>query len=185
MIYSVPPKPKYIKSAYSVNVGQTRWFEVIGSGFENLTNVYLSGHPLHDISTEHNPFEKFPAKTSNKYPPFFGVKLLHCEWSYDKNSTVRFLMPSATCPGLVDIIFENPAGYGKLTDNVKINTYSSSITFTPYQFPFISGISVLNSQYPIITTPSLSGFVLLDGDTLYLLQENGDRLELDFLLNNC
>lgn len=184
MLYSVPPKPKFI-SPHAINVGMSCTFKIVGSGFESLTNVYLSGHPLHKISSEQDPFEKFPQKTSIKYPPFVAVKLLDCEWTYDGNSTVTFIMPSASCPGFVDVILENPAGYGSLINNVRVNVYQTPVSFIPYQFPFVNGIEVLPPNTPTTPVASLSGFILLDGDVMYVLQENGDRLELDFLLNNC
>ena len=188
MTYSVPPQPKSI-TPYVIKVGETRWFEIIGSGFKSTTNIYLSGHPLESKSKSYDPFGLFPAKTSVKYPPIMAVKLSSCtEWGYDDDSTIMFVMPSANCPGFVDVIIENPAGYGKLTENVRINVYPTGTfpppSFVPYQLPFLSGIQVIDPGNTTYVAP-ITGYILLETSIGYLLQENNDKLILDYLISKC
>ena len=63
---------------------------------------------------------------------------------------MNFVMPSASVPGRVDVIVEGPYGYGKLTENVRLNTWNpflsgsmENLNYEPYQFPFLSGIEVI------------------------------------------
>jgi hypothetical protein len=52
-------------------------------------------------------------------------------------------MPSATRAGYVDIIVENPAGYGKLTQYVIKELYSGTQTLQQLR-PWALGIKVLS-----------------------------------------
>lgn len=143
-----PPRPKIIQP-YSANIGIFQQFNCFGSGFNQIKNVYLSGAPLFDISSDQNPFLEYP-KLSADYPPFFAVKLLSSEWHSNGEDFTTFIMPSANKIGNVDVIIENPGGYGKLTENVRINTFnpytsgsSEYFNYIPYQVPYLSGIQVL------------------------------------------
>ena len=151
VISAVPPQPKMIEP-YAVKVGIFQEFNVYGGdGFQKITNVYLSGVPLSSISSTQAPFSGFP-QLSASYPNFFGVKLDKKKWTYDKISSLTFTMPSASVPGRVDVILEGPAGYGKLTNNVRINTFNPYVsshplysTYVPYQMPYLNGIEVFTT----------------------------------------
>ena len=141
-----PPQPKVIEPHF-VKVGEVKQFNVWGAGFERIENVYLSGAPLSSISTLQNPFSS--TALSADFGPFTAVKLLTSEWSFDRIDFMTFVMPSATNFGYVNVIVEGPVGYGKLTDNVRINTFNPYITgtslynnFIPYQVPYLSGIEI-------------------------------------------
>jgi hypothetical protein len=151
VIKGSPPQPKIIQPEMTM-VGKRQQFNVYGEGFSALTNVYLSGSPLSSISTTHNPFAE-SIKLSAEFPPFTAVKLLSTDWHYDKESLLTFIMPSATNFGYVDLIVEGPAGYGALTKNVRLNEFnpftpdsSDYQSFIPYQFPFLSGIRVIDNH---------------------------------------
>ena len=143
----VPPKPKVIEPYYA-QVGTFQQFNVWGTGFERITNVYLSGAPLSSVSTLQNPFSAAPTLSAD-YPSFFAVKLLTSEWSFDRVNFMTFVMPSANAAGTVDLIVENPVSYGKLIGGVRLNEFNpfdpSSAQFSlyvPYQMPYLSGIEI-------------------------------------------
>lgn len=149
VIEGVPPQPKTIEPYYAY-VGQTQQFNTFGSGYAIINNVYLSGLPLSANSTLFNPFSSVP-KLSAQNPPFTAVKLLSTQWSYNRDNFMTFVMPSATNAGRVDLIVEGPAGYGTLTESVRLNTFNPFVStdscyqiFVPYQMPYLSGIEVRN-----------------------------------------
>lgn len=145
--YAAPPQPKVIQP-YSATIGTLQQFNMWGAGFDKVTNVYLSGSPLANVSTLQNPFSAVPT-LSAIYPSFTAVKLLTSSWSYNGDSFMTFVMPSASTTGNVDVVVENPGGYGKLTEHVRINTFNPFIlgtpeynSYVPYQMPYLSGIEI-------------------------------------------
>ena len=189
-IYHVPPQPKIVDPYFAL-IGQAKQFNLVGAGFDKITNVYLSGPPVKYLSTEYAPFSK-STELSAVYPPFTAVKLLTSDWSYDKQSNCSFIMPPPHCPGRIDVIVEGPAGYGRLTENVKINTFNPFVSgtpeydaFVPYQFPFLSGIEVRMEDGRPFNFTSLSGSILTDGSIGFLLQEDGFKLNLVQTLSTC
>jgi hypothetical protein len=144
--HGVPPQPKAI-APYYAKVGEQQMFDVWGPGFTRINNVYLSGAPFNNTTT-FNPFSGYNELSATN-PPFSGIKIDPSKWSYDKDSFMTFVMPSAQNPGRVDLIIEGPAGYGKLTEFVRVNTFNPYLSgtpeydsFVPYQFPFLEGIIV-------------------------------------------
>jgi len=119
----------------------TKSFNVYGKSFFRVTNVYLSGYP-YESQTFYNPFSSIP-KLSAHYPGFFGVKLLSSQYSSNNENTITFTMPSATRAGYVDIIVENPAGYGKLTQYVIKEPYSGTQTQLQLR-PWSLGVKILS-----------------------------------------
>lgn len=147
--HAAPPRPQVVEP-YAVQAGTLPQINVWGTGFEHITNVYLSGYPLSGISTLQDPFSA-NLSLSADYPSFTGVKLLSTEWAYDRTSFMTFVMPSASAPGKVDVIMENQAGYSLLTQNVRINTFNpfdptmpEYASFVPYQMPYLSGIEIFS-----------------------------------------
>ena len=129
----------------------TRTFNVYGKSFFRVTNVYLSGYPYQN-QTFYNPFSSVP-KLSASYPGFFGVKLLSSQYTSNNENTVTFTMPSATRAGYVDIIVENPAGYGKLTQYVVKYLYSGEQTQLQLR-PWSLGVKVLTGvEVPPVVYP--------------------------------
>lgn len=120
----------------------TKSFNVYGKSFFRVTNVYLSGYPYQN-QTFYNPFSAIP-KLSAQYPGFFGVKLLSSSYQSNNDNTITFTMPSATRQGYVDIIVENPAGYGKLTQYVIKDLYNNIQTQLDLR-PWSSGVKVLTA----------------------------------------
>jgi hypothetical protein len=114
-------------------------FNVYGRSFLKVTNVYLSGYP-YENQTFYNPFSALP-KLSAYYPGFFGIKLLSSAYISNNDNTITFIMPSATRAGYVDIIIENRAGYGTLTQYVIKEPYSGIQTQLELR-PWSSGVKV-------------------------------------------
>ena len=184
------PKPKIV-DPYYISVGQVKQFNLAGSGFKQVNNIYLSGPPLDYLSTKYSPFSN-STELSGLFPPFTAIKLLSSDWSYDKDSYCSFIMPPPHCPGYIDVIVEGPSGYGKLTENVRINTFNPYPSgtpqydaFIPYQFPFLSGIEVRMEDGRPFDFASLSGSILTDGSIGFLLQEDGSKLNLIQALSTC
>lgn len=117
-------------------------FSVYGKSFFKVTNVYLSGYP-YENQTFYNPFSAVP-KLSAAYPGFFGVKLLSSSYQSNNDNTITLTMPSATRAGYVDVIVENPAGYGKLTQYVVKYLYDNSQTQLELR-PWSLGVNVLSA----------------------------------------
>jgi hypothetical protein len=145
----------------SIFVGETKQFTVYGKSFFDLENVYLSGIPFPE-STFVNPFSS-TTRLSAIYPGFFGVKLSGSSFVSNNDYYVTFTMPSASFPGFVDIILQNRAGYGALTQYVirgTFNPYTSGTveynTYTPYVRPWSSGVRVLSGV--VEPTPPLPPF---------------------------
>jgi hypothetical protein len=182
----VPPQPQVIEPYYA-HPGEYQMFNVYGPGFKVINNVYLSGAPLCNLSTLQDPFASMP-ELSAEYPPFEAVQLSLSAWSYNRDNFLTFLMPPTEHTGRVDLIVEGPAGYGKLTENVRINTFNpfepsspEYASFVPYQMPYLSGIQIID---PTDTSYSeLSGYLTLNGSVGYLTQEDGSKIKI--LLSNC
>jgi hypothetical protein len=70
-------------------------------------------------------------------------------------------MPSATRAGYVDIIVENPAGYGKLTQYVIKEPYSGTQTQLELR-PWSSGVKVLTGvELPDLRVFTITGDILV------------------------
>ena len=177
-----PPKPKVVVP-YFGRIGEIKKFEVWGTGFERITNVYLSGAPLSTISTLQDPFSSVPL--SADYAPFTAVKLLTSEWFFDRDNYMTFTMPSATNAGFVDIIVENSVGYGTLAQHVKQNTYNpyKKATqiwddFVPYQVKYAFGIRIMK-EGELLESPPTN--LTLDGPAEgSILQETSDKINVDY-----
>jgi hypothetical protein len=122
--------------------GQFSNFTVTGRSFYEIQAVYLSGYP-YENTTFFNPFSSIP-RLSATYPGFNAVKLLSSQYLSNNDNTITFTMPSATRPGYVDIIVQNQAGYGTLTQYVIKELYTGSMPLSTLR-PWSLGIKVLSS----------------------------------------
>jgi hypothetical protein len=134
-------------------------FSITGIHFEDVINVYLSGHPVEHTATTQSPFAE-NVVLSGAYLPFLGVKVEPSLWSYDKLTQLKLTLPHLTGTGPLDIIIQSPGGYAKLTDS-------------------LSAISI----YPGLPSLALTDKILLETDVDFLLQENGDKIILDKIIN--
>lgn len=144
--YGAPPKPSVIYPEFANAEGYDQ-ISIWGTGIKGVRNVYLSGAVL--SPTTHNPFALYP-KLSGSYPAFTGIKLLSTTWTTNNDDLVTFIVPSAVKLGYVDVILENPGGYGSLIKNIKKNTYNphkiGTIEYNQYippQVPYLSGLKIV------------------------------------------
>jgi len=148
-ILSGQPQPHVIEPYYT-NVSASDTFTLYGKSFKNITAVYLSGNKNFN-TTFYNPFSS--TSLSSTYTGFYGYQLLSSSYVSDNDTVLFFTMPSSSKAGKVNVILQNPAGYGSLTQ------YASYITFNPwpsgsnnynkwvpYKPPYLSGIEVYQSN---------------------------------------
>ena len=123
-------------------VGLSSTFKITGRSFYEVQAVYLSGYPYSN-TTLYKPFSGVP-RLSATYPGFTAVKLLSSQYQSNNENTITFTMPSASRPGYVDIIVQNPAGYGKLTQYVIKELYTGSQPLSVLR-PWYQGVKVLSA----------------------------------------
>jgi hypothetical protein len=146
--YSVkPPQPQVVLPYFASSKIPTI-IEMWGKGFNETSNIYLSGNCLSSTSVKHDPFALF-SSLSAANPPLTAVKLSTTEWSVEE-SKITFTLPALNVSGFVDILVENPSGYGSLIKNVKIDTFNPFLSgtadfnkFKNYQLPYLSGIQII------------------------------------------
>jgi len=141
----------------------TRKHTVYGDMLNFTTNVYVSGSPgvflpaptglpVSETSGKyvfwHDPFVNEP-KLSAMYPGFSGIEIE--SWQAKSDTELWFMMPSAVGAGFIDIIIQNDAGLGYLTqDSVRptMNPYPEALpehdTYVEYQFPWVNGVKVID-----------------------------------------
>jgi hypothetical protein len=124
-------------------VGLSAIFNVYGKSFMQLQAVYLSGRPLSG-TTLYRPFSAIP-KLSAVYPSFTAYKLLSSNYSTNFDNTLTINVPPPISAGYIDVIVQNPAGYGKLTQYVVKYPYSGVQTQLELR-PWSSGVSVLSGN---------------------------------------
>ena len=134
-----------LKKPYTpvTHVGLSATFNVYGKSFMQLQAVYLSGKTLSG-TTLYNPFSAIP-KLSAVYPSFTAYKLLSSNYSTNFDNTLTINVPPPVSAGYIDVIVQNPAGYGKLTQYAVKYLYSGVQTQLELR-PWSSGISVLSGQ---------------------------------------
>jgi len=135
-----------------------------------LEAVYLSGAPLDD-TTFYNPFSAVP-KLSGHYPGFNGIKLLSSDFITNFDNTITVNIPAPSRTGYVDIIAQNPAGYGALTQYVIKELYSGTQTQEQLR-PWSSGVQVISAG--VSPTPETENQMLtITGDNLVTI--SGDNI---------
>jgi len=106
--------------------GLSAAFNVYGRSFVRLEAVYLSGAPVAN-TTFYNPFSAVP-KLSAHYQGFTAYKLLSSDYSTNFDNTITIKVPAPISSGYIDVIAQNPAGYGTLTQFVIKEPYSGAQT---------------------------------------------------------
>lgn len=159
----------------SVKVGESKTFKVYGKSFKSVRNVYLSGASY--PSTFFNPFSASP-RLSADYPGFNGYRL--ATFTSNNENTVVFTPPIAFTAGKVDVIVENPGGYGSLIKYTIYNTTNpwplSSMpeyqAYEPYKKPWKEGYDVLGDNIiPDGAVYTLDGSALatIDGEDIIVV----------------
>lgn len=173
-------KKPYTPIVYTTEV---KTFNVYGISFRNVTGVYLSGS-AYENQTFYNPFSAQP-KLSAQYPGFYGIKLSPTQYTSNNVNTVTFTIPSASFASFVDVIVENPAGYGSLTQYVVKYRYNNELTQKELR-PWSEGIEVkaINQIYTIdddiLITIAGENIITIDGaapplpvETYHLITDQG------------
>jgi hypothetical protein len=106
--------------------GLSAVFNVYGKSFMRLEAVYLSGAPVAN-TTLYNPFSAVP-KLSASYQGFTAYKLLSTDYITNFDNTITIKVPAPISSGYIDVIAQNPAGYGTLTQFVIKELYSNELT---------------------------------------------------------
>lgn len=157
-----------LKKPYTpvVFTSAVKTFKVYGKSFMQMQAVYLSGAPYNN-QTFYNPFSGF-RRLSADNPGFFAVKLLSSQYTTNFDNTITFTMPSAVNKGFVDVIIQNPAGYGKLTQYCVKELYTNEQTVNEIR-PWSNGIRVLTGVEDFAAEPTFDENQLLTIDGLYLV----------------
>jgi hypothetical protein len=121
--------------------GLSAQYNVYGRSFYKINAVYLSGAPLSG-TTFYNPFSGVP-KLSANYPGFTARKLLSSQYFSNNDNTITVQIPAPIQAGYIDVIAQNQAGYGKLTQYVIKEPYSSSQPLSTLR-PWMHGVNVLS-----------------------------------------
>ena len=160
-----------LKKPYTpvVYTSASKTFNVYGKSFMRLEAVYLSGLPYNN-QTFFNPFSAFP-KLSAGYPGFTAIKLLSSEYTTNLDNTITITMPSAARGGYVDVIAQNPAGYGALTQYVIKERYTNTQDLSTLR-PWSQGINVAAFRF------YENQMLTIDGDILVTIA-NENILTID------
>lgn len=138
-----------------------------GKSFLNLRNLYLSGSnvSMFDGVSSYNPFLSGSDIQKNSYQPFDAIMVESFTILDNKILEFSFSQIPKTS-GFIDIIAENEAGYGKLTDS-KMSFLSSYEGAKDFQFPWVKGIYVFLFDELILTELNQS-ILTDDGNIIYL-----------------
>lgn len=146
-------------------------FNIYGKSFARLEAVYLSGNVFNN-QTFLNPFSAIP-KLSATYPGFYGVKLLSSQYVTNFDNTITITVLSAPTEGYVDIIAQNPAGYGALTNYAIKKSYFDPQDVSTFR-PWASGIKVVkNETYDniIVTIANETLLTIAEKDNIITITE--------------
>jgi len=149
--------------------GISATFNVYGKSFMRLNAVYLSGIPVAN-TTLHNPFSGVP-KLSAYYPEFTAYKLLTSEYFTNLDNTITINIPAPLSAGYIDVIAQNPAGYGILTKYVIRELYSNTQTQNKLR-PWSSGIRTLTGAEILPTfmfTINGNMLITISGDNIVFI----------------
>jgi hypothetical protein len=119
--------PRYFNFISSNPIEQGLDINLLGKYFIKPENVYLSASSPSMLSGIHlvAPFSAV-SKLSAVYPPFYGVKI--DSFNYNGESLIDFSLPQVPYEtGYLDVIVQNEAGYGKITEGHFVKAGVSTI----------------------------------------------------------
>ena len=160
------PQLRYVDNYY-FKTSDTPTIRVDGGGFQQVTNLYLSGN-----NTQMYPMSAFVAPDGTK---FNGYPIP--QFSLLSPQSMSIEMPTSNAPGLVDIIAINDCGWSKLTrDANRCNRVENPYPITDpehynwcvEQFPYLNGLIISND----LNTPTV---IYEDADIIYYEPESVDR----------
>jgi hypothetical protein len=133
IIVSAQPQPEVV-TPYYTTLSTSNTFTLYGKSFIDVTNVYVSGAPFKGLDTYYNPFSSLSSLSAH-YPGFSAVQIPSTSITNIDFNSLSFVMPSAVKAGYVDVIVQNPAGYGTLVQN-------ASAAYPSYPLPWVKGILI-------------------------------------------
>jgi len=120
-VLSAQPQPDAIVP-YTSLLSASNAYNLYGQSFLEVSNVYVSGTPFTGTDTFYNPFSGY-STLSASYPGFTAVQLLTSQYTTNNENYIQFIMPPPLYPGNIDVIVQNPAGYGKLTQYASLTSF--------------------------------------------------------------
>ena len=135
------PRPGSIVPNHFIDTISNQTFELFGSAFKQVRNVYLSGVAVSSLQTEQSPFYNNKG-LSALYGPFTGVRLSSSNYVVVNESKIEITVPFNLNKGMFDVIVENIAGYESLSNIININ----------------------NDKYTYTTNPIISGGKVVEGN---------------------
>ena len=134
------PRPGAISPNHFLNNTPNQMFELFGSAFKEVRNIYLSGAAVSSLQTIQSPFSSNSALSAH-FDTFTGVLIPSSHYSVISENKIDIQIPYSLNTGMFDVIIENIAGYESLSNIININnekyTYSSN--------PILSGAKVVNN----------------------------------------
>ena len=120
-VLSGHPQPDTIVP-YTTLLSTSNVYSLYGRSFFDVTNVYVSGVPFKGTDTFYNPFSGYSTLSAN-YPGFTAVQLLTSQFTTNNDNYIQFTMPPPLYSGNIDVIVQNLAGYGKLTQYARLTSF--------------------------------------------------------------
>ena len=96
-------------------IGISNDITIMGRSFIDVIAIFLSGSPYNSISTIYNPFSSIASLSSN-FPAFTAFKVTLSSVNINSDHILTITIPAPSAIGYFDIIIQNNAGYGKLSD---------------------------------------------------------------------
>ena len=154
-VFMISARPHVTKVIpYLTIPNQIHEFTVLGDMFQFTSGVYII--PSYGVYPDNmisfcNPLSG-NHKLSASYPGFSGISIAN--WTIENEKAITFIMPSAIGYGVADILIQNEAGYGKISQDAKRNPpnpYPPQLVdeynnWTAYQVPWASGIQIIQSS---------------------------------------
>jgi len=139
-VLSALPQPIDVSPDFAT-IGISKGISISGKSFLRISNVYLSGNPYVSACQTYNPFLSVYSMSAT-YPALFAFKLPASAINILSDHQIMLTIPAPSATGRFDIIVENLAGYGKLTQFCR--------HFGDYQPDYAQGIPVfIDNSEPI------------------------------------
>jgi hypothetical protein len=114
-------KPHYITIYTSISSESTKYITIIGRSFYKIKNIYFKnfkGDVFNTPVTLYNPFSSV-AKLSAHNTKFYGIKIEN--FVVVNNNKIIIEVPQIfSNKGFIDVLIENEAGYGLLTEDSRV-----------------------------------------------------------------
>lgn len=160
------PQLRFVGNYY-FKTSDTPTIKIDGGGFQQVTNLYLSGN--NSMMYPSSAFTMPDGTIINGYPIN--------DFSLLTPQSLTFTMPTANAAGLVDIIAVNDCGWSKLTKDANRcnrveNPYPVTVpdhySWCVEQFPYLNGLIISND----LNTPTV---IYEDADIIYYEPEGVDK----------